>query len=220
MKEIKQRYDFKGSISNLEIKDQSIILETEDELKAKQVNANEILNNEYGGDEDLMKKDLDEERSQLGKKQDELNKTIDGKEDALRDSKSQVNQAKPKEENLEESDSDKELTTQEKGDIAMLKRNKEELNLDVYEDAVKRFKFLVDKGYLFGQKETIVDKVKNFIKNTYKVTKEVVQKVSKFVNNSQLAETIRTTIGSEKGDGYIGPKWMNIKNPFHQKSED
>tara|TARA_B100000902_G_scaffold333164_1_gene331531 strand:- start:106 stop:591 length:486 start_codon:yes stop_codon:yes gene_type:complete len=38
MKEIKQRYDFKGSISNLDIKDQSIILETEDELKAKQVN--------------------------------------------------------------------------------------------------------------------------------------------------------------------------------------
>ena len=38
MKEITQRYDFKGSISRLEIKDQSIILETEDELKAKQVN--------------------------------------------------------------------------------------------------------------------------------------------------------------------------------------
>tara|TARA_X000001036_G_C20321180_1_gene660570 strand:- start:13 stop:498 length:486 start_codon:yes stop_codon:yes gene_type:complete len=38
MKEITQRYDFKGSISNLKIKDQSIILETEDELKAKQVN--------------------------------------------------------------------------------------------------------------------------------------------------------------------------------------
>tara|TARA_Y200000002_G_C22645369_1_gene648880 strand:- start:947 stop:1432 length:486 start_codon:yes stop_codon:yes gene_type:complete len=36
-KEIKQRYDFKGSISNLEVKDKSIILETEDELKAKQV---------------------------------------------------------------------------------------------------------------------------------------------------------------------------------------
>ena len=38
MKEITQRYDFKGSISRLEIKDQLIILETEDELKAKQVN--------------------------------------------------------------------------------------------------------------------------------------------------------------------------------------
>ena len=38
MKEITQRYDFKGSISKLEIRDQTIILETEDELKAKQVN--------------------------------------------------------------------------------------------------------------------------------------------------------------------------------------
>ena len=37
MKEIKQRYDFKGSISNLKIDHQSIVLETEDELKAKQV---------------------------------------------------------------------------------------------------------------------------------------------------------------------------------------
>ena len=37
-KEIAQRYDFKGSMSKLEIKDHSIMLETEDELKAKQVN--------------------------------------------------------------------------------------------------------------------------------------------------------------------------------------
>ena len=41
MKEITQRYDFKGSKSNLELKEKSIVLETEDELKAKQVN--EIL---------------------------------------------------------------------------------------------------------------------------------------------------------------------------------
>ena len=38
MKEITQRYDFKGSISNLKVRDQLIFLETEDELKAKQVN--------------------------------------------------------------------------------------------------------------------------------------------------------------------------------------
>jgi len=37
MKEITQRYDFKGSKSNLELKDKGILLETEDELKAKQV---------------------------------------------------------------------------------------------------------------------------------------------------------------------------------------
>lgn len=37
MKEISQRYDFKGSISKLEIKENNLLLETEDELKAKQV---------------------------------------------------------------------------------------------------------------------------------------------------------------------------------------
>ena len=41
MKEISQRYDFKGSNSKIELKEKNIILETEDELKAKQVN--EIL---------------------------------------------------------------------------------------------------------------------------------------------------------------------------------
>ena len=38
MKEIGQRYDFKGSISKLEVKDSILMLETEDEMKAKQVN--------------------------------------------------------------------------------------------------------------------------------------------------------------------------------------
>ena len=37
MKEITQRYDFKGSISKLERSDKVITLSTEDELKAKQV---------------------------------------------------------------------------------------------------------------------------------------------------------------------------------------
>ena len=41
MKEISQRYDFKGSNSKINLKEKNIILETEDELKAKQVN--EIL---------------------------------------------------------------------------------------------------------------------------------------------------------------------------------
>ncbi len=41
MKEISQRYDFKGSNSKIDLKEKNIILETEDELKAKQIN--EIL---------------------------------------------------------------------------------------------------------------------------------------------------------------------------------
>ena len=38
MKEISQRYDFKGSISNIELGNDFLIVHTEDDLKAKQVN--------------------------------------------------------------------------------------------------------------------------------------------------------------------------------------
>ena len=41
MKEISQRYDFKGSNSKIDLKEKNIVLEPEDELKAKHVN--EIL---------------------------------------------------------------------------------------------------------------------------------------------------------------------------------
>ena len=37
MKEISQRYDFKGSISKIELNDDNIVVETEDDMKAKQV---------------------------------------------------------------------------------------------------------------------------------------------------------------------------------------
>ena len=38
MKEISQRYDFKGSISNIDLENDFLIVHTEDDLKAKQVN--------------------------------------------------------------------------------------------------------------------------------------------------------------------------------------
>ena len=34
------------------------------------------------------------------------------------------------------------------------------------------------------------------------------------MNNSDAANSFRNVIGSEVGDGYIGPKWLGIKNPF------
>ena len=41
LKEIKQRYDFKGSVSDITLNDRSLLIETEDELKGKQIH--EIL---------------------------------------------------------------------------------------------------------------------------------------------------------------------------------
>ena len=34
------------------------------------------------------------------------------------------------------------------------------------------------------------------------------------INNSKASNAIRNVIGSEKDDGFIGPKWLGIKNPF------
>tara|TARA_B100001996_G_scaffold100635_1_gene75419 strand:- start:406 stop:1605 length:1200 start_codon:yes stop_codon:yes gene_type:complete len=53
-----------------------------------------------------------------------------------------------------------------------------------------------------------VEKVKAFVSNT-----------AENINNSDAANWVRDKIGSEKGDGFIGPKWMNIRNPFAKKEE-
>ena len=53
-----------------------------------------------------------------------------------------------------------------------------------------------------------VEKVKAFVSNT-----------AESINNSDAANFVRDKIGSEKDDGFIGPKWMGIKNPFAKKEE-
>ena len=65
--------------------------------------------------------------------------------------------------------------------------------------------------------EAIVDSFKNFKDNVG----DLISNVNPFnqenlanINNSGATNTIRNVIGSEKGDGFIGPKWLGIKNPF------
>ena len=53
-----------------------------------------------------------------------------------------------------------------------------------------------------------VKKIQSFVSNT-----------AEKVNNSEVANKVRNVIGSEKGDGFIGPKWMGIKNPFAKEEE-
>ena len=54
-----------------------------------------------------------------------------------------------------------------------------------------------------------VKKIQSFVSNT-----------AEKVNNSEVANKVRNVIGSEKGDGFIGPKWMGIKNPFAKEKKD
>ena len=58
-----------------------------------------------------------------------------------------------------------------------------------------------------GTKENI-ERVKSFVSNKAEV-----------VNNSEAVNWVRDKIGSEKDDGFIGPKWMGIKNPFAKNEE-
>ena len=53
-----------------------------------------------------------------------------------------------------------------------------------------------------------VEKVKAFVSNT-----------AETINNSEIANKVRNVIGSEKDDGFIGPKWMGIKNPFAKEKD-
>ena len=39
------------------------------------------------------------------------------------------------------------------------------------------------------------------------------------INNSGFLEAIRNVMGSQKGDGFIGPQWMGIKNPWANNEE-
>ena len=54
-----------------------------------------------------------------------------------------------------------------------------------------------------------VNKIQSFVSNT-----------AENVNNSGAVNWVRDKIGSEKGDGFIGPKWMGIRNPFTKKGEE
>ena len=56
----------------------------------------------------------------------------------------------------------------------------------------------------------VTEKIGEVLENVNPLSSKNLSKV----NNSSAANSIRDVIGSEKDDGYIGPKWLGIKNPF------
>ena len=56
----------------------------------------------------------------------------------------------------------------------------------------------------------IKDKIGEILENVNPLSDKNLSKV----NNSSAVNSIRDVIGSEKDDGYLGPKWLGIKNPF------
>ena len=56
----------------------------------------------------------------------------------------------------------------------------------------------------------MTDKIGEVLENVNPLSSKNLSKV----NNSSAVNSIRNVIGSEKDDGYIGPKWLGIKNPL------
>ena len=73
---------------------------------------------------------------------------------------------------------------------------------------------------MFSNEPGIGEKIVNFLKDTGEKVVNFVKDTAEFINNSQVVNSIRNFVGAEKGDGYLGPKWLGIKNPFANKTEE
>jgi hypothetical protein len=181
-------------------------------MKARAASSTDILNQQYGGDEEAMKKDLDAEKKSLDKGKKNVDANVDKNKDALEKQKSELSTKRPEEPQIQP-DSEEEPTEEKKKDPFA---KKESLDLDAFEEAIDKFVFLSKQGMLFGEKGPgFFERLGNFIKGTVETTK----KVASAINNSKAANVVRDVIGSEKDDGYLGPKWLGIKNPFPSKGK-
>ena len=99
-------------------------------------------------------------------------------------------------------------------------RKKRGLDVDAFEEAIDKFIFLSKQGKLFGGGPSIVERIWNFITDTTDKVIEKTKEIASAINNSDAVNAVRDFVGAEKDDGYLGPKWMKIKNPFANKKDE
>tara|TARA_S200000501_G_scaffold377844_1_gene437754 strand:+ start:3900 stop:5645 length:1746 start_codon:yes stop_codon:yes gene_type:complete len=188
--------------------------------RAKASSSTDVLNQQYGGDEEAMKKDLKAERSEVDDGLKKVNENADDNKEATTKQESELStkkkedpeQLKPK---AEEGEGEEEKPDNKK----FIARKKKGLDIDGFEVAIDKFIFLSKQGKLFGGGPHLVEKVWNFITDTTDKVIEKTKEIASAINNSDAANVVRDVIGSEKDDGYLGPKWMGIKNPFAKKDD-
>tara|TARA_B100000927_G_scaffold71623_1_gene56914 strand:- start:5803 stop:7551 length:1749 start_codon:yes stop_codon:yes gene_type:complete len=196
-------------------------------LKARSQSPTDILNSQYGGDVDKMKDDLGEEQKQLDKSKKTMDDTVEGKAKDIDKDKADISTKKPEqapeqtpEEPKEEEGEDEGKTRQEINDEKFVQFGKEGVDLDAFQEMTEKFAFIVKRGGLFSNEPGIGEKIVNFLKDTGEKVVNFVKDTAEFINNSQVVNSIRDFVGAEKGDGYLGPKWLGIKNPFANKTEE
>ena len=189
--------------------------------RAKASSSTDVLNQQYGGDEKAMKEDLKAERSKVDDGLKKVNENADDNKEATTKQESELStkkkedpeQLKPK---AEEGEGEEEKPDNKK----FIARKKKGLDVDAFEEAVDKFFFLCKLGQLFGGGPNIVEKIWNFITDTTDKVIEKTKDIAKAINNSDAVNAVRDFVGAEKDDGYLGPKWMKIKNPFANKKDE
>ena len=178
-------------------------------MMAKNQSTEDILQNQYGGDEEAMQADLKEEQKIRDKGLEKVESTAKENEDIALDRKRDVSEISQQKDEIEppppapESEvkpeqSEEDMTTLEKLEakvdpVGALTED----SVKQFDELIERFRFLEFQGAFLGGEE---EKQKNILQTG--------------------ADFIRTVVQSVPDDGYWGPRFLGIKNPFSPRWKD
>ena len=191
--------------------------------KAKAASTTDVLNQQYGGDERAMREDLKAERAKVDEGLKNVNESADDSKKVTSKQESEIGSKKkeePQQLKPQEGEEGEVSEGEEKPDpTKFIGRKKRGLDVDAFEEAIDKFIFLSKQGKLFGGGPSIVERIWNFITDTTDKVIEKTKEIASAINNSDAVNAVRDFVGAEKDDGYLGPKWMKIKNPFANKKD-
>ena len=191
--------------------------------KAKAASTTDVLNQQYGGDERAMRKDLKAEKEKVDEGLKNVNESADDSKKVTSKQESEIGSKKkeePQQLKPQEGEEGEVSEGEEKPDPRkFIARKKRGLDVDAFEEAIDKFIFLSKQGKLFGGGPSIVERIWNFITDTTDKVIEKTKEIASAINNSDAVNAVRDFVGAEKDDGYLGPKWMKIKNPFANKKD-
>ena len=192
--------------------------------KAKAASTTDVLNQQYGGDERAMREDLKAERAKVDEGLKNVNESADDSKKVTSKQESEIGSKKkeePQKLKPQEGEEGEVSEGEEKPDpTKFIARKKRGLDVDAFEEAIDKFIFLSKQGKLFGGGPSIVERIWNFITDTTDKVIEKTKEIASAINNSDAVNAVRDFVGAEKDDGYLGPKWMKIKNPFANKKDE
>ena len=178
-------------------------------MMAKNQSTEDILQNQYGGDEKAMQNDLKEEQKIRDKGLEKVEITADENKDISMDRQKDISDISQQKDEIEppppvpESEVKPEQSEEDKTTLEKLEAKVDpggaltEDSVKKFDELIERFRFLEFQGAFLGGEE---EKQKNILQTGL--------------------DFVRTIVQSVPDDGYWGPRWLGIKNPFSPRWKD